>query len=156
MRRRKADKREVVPDAKFNNPLVGKFIAILMYEGKKNLAENIVYDAFEILKQKTQEASAIKAFDKALENIRPRLELKARRVGGATYQVPIEVPTNRGNSIAMRWIREFARKKKGRAMKIKLADELFAAYKGEGAAVKKRDDTHKMAEANKAFAHLRW
>ena len=156
MRRRKADKREIQPDPKFSSHLVARFVSILMVEGKKTTAESIVYGALEILKQKTQEANPIKAFDKVLENIRPKLELKARRVGGATYQVPIEVPIARGNSIALRWLREFARKKKGRPMQVKLADELFAAYKGEGAAVKKRDDTHKMAEANKAFAHLRW
>ena len=156
MRRRQADKREVLPDPKYNSLLLARFISIIMLEGKKTVAESIVYGALDVLKQKTQEANALKAFDKVLENIRPKLELKARRVGGATYQAPIEVPIQRGNSIALRWLREFARKKKGRAMKVKLADELFAAYKGEGAAVKKRDDTHKMAEANKAFAHLRW
>ena len=156
MRRRKADKREPQADPKYNSLLVARFVSILMVEGKKTTAESIVYGALDILKQKTQEVNPIKAFDKVLENIRPKLELKARRVGGATYQVPIEVPIARGNSIALRWLREFARKKKGRPMQVKLADELFAAYKGEGAAVKKRDDTHKMAEANKAFAHLRW
>ena len=127
-----------------------------MVEGKKSVAENIVYGALDILQQKSQDPNVMKVFEKAIENIRPRLELKSRRVGGATYQVPIEVPVTRGNSIAIRWIRDFARSKKGRPMTVKLADELLAAYKGEGAAIKKRDDTHKMAEANKAFAHLRW
>lgn len=156
MRRRKAEKRDALADPKFNSKLVAKFINSLMYEGKKTVAENIVYGAFDILEKKTQEPDALKVFNKAIDNVRPRLEVKARRVGGATYQVPIEVPTSRGNSLAMRWLRDFARKKKGRAMRIKLADELLAAYKGEGSAIKKRDDTHKMAESNKAFSHLRW
>ena len=156
MRRRRADKREPDPDAKFNSRLVAKFINTLMYNGKKTIAENIIYDVFGILEQKTGGSNALKIFNKALENVRPRVEVKARRVGGATYQVPIEVPVPRGNALAMRWIRDFARKKKGRPMKNKLADELLSAYKGEGAAVKKRDDTHKMAESNKAFSHLRW
>lgn len=156
MRRRKAEKREPAADPKYNSKLVANFINNLMRHGKKTVAENIVYAAFEILEQKTQETNALKVFNKAMENARPRLEVKARRVGGATYQVPIEVPVARGNALAMRWIRDFARKKKGKPMQSKLADEFLAAYKGEGAAVKKRDDTHKMAEANKAFSHLRW
>ena len=156
MRRRRADKREPAADPKHNSRLVSRLVSCLMIEGKKSVAENIVYGALEILQQKSQDPNVLKVFEKAIENIRPRLELKSRRVGGATYQVPIEVPVARGNSIAIRWVRDFARNKKGRPMTIKLADELFAAYKGEGAAIKKRDDTHKMAEANKAFAHLRW
>ena len=127
-----------------------------MLDGKKTVAEGIVYGALEILEQKASDDDGAKIFTKAIDNIRPRLEVKARRVGGATYQVPIEVPVSRGNALAMRWVRDFARKKKGRPMKNKLADELLSAYKGEGAAVKKRDDTHKMAESNKAFSHLRW
>ncbi|HLF17477.1 MAG TPA: 30S ribosomal protein S7 [Candidatus Omnitrophota bacterium] len=156
MRRRKAEKREAAADPKYNSRLVAKFINCLMFQGKKQVAEGIVYRAFTILEKKIPEENALKIFNKAIDNIRPRLEVKARRVGGATYQVPIEVPAARGNSIAIRWVRDFARKKKGRPMQNKLADELLAAYKGEGAAVKKRDDTHKMAESNKAFAHLRW
>ena len=156
MRRRKADKREGLADPKFNSKLVAKFMNALMKDGKKTVAENIVYGAFAILEKKAPEESPLKVFNKAVDNVRPRLEVKSRRVGGATYQVPIEVPVNRGNSLAIRWLQDFARKKKGRPMRIKLADELLAAYKGEGAAVKKRDDTHKMAEANKAFSHLRW
>ena len=152
----KAELRDIIPDPKYNSRLVAKFINVLMYEGKKTVAENIVYGAMEILDEKSQENNALKVFNKAIDNVRPKLEVKSRRVGGATYQVPIEVPMNRGNSLAIRWIRDYARKKKGRSMMIKLADELITAYKGEGAAVKKRDDTHKMAEANKAFAHLRW
>jgi len=156
MRRRTAPKRKISPDPRFNNLLVAKFINMLMLEGKKSVAENILYGAFDVLQERTKEEDVLKAFNKALDNVRPRLELKPRRVGGATYQVPIEVSTNRGNSIALRWIRDYARTKRGKPMKDKLADELFAAYKGEGPAIKKRDDTHKMADANKAFAHLRW
>ena len=156
MRRRKAEKIEPAADPKYNSKLVAKFINNLMRCGKKTVAESIVYGAFEILEQKTQETNALKVFNKAMENVRPRLEVKARRVGGATYQVPIEFPVARGNASAMRWLRDFARKKKGKPMKIKLAEEFLAAYKGEGPAVKKRDDTHKMAESNKAFSHLRW
>ena len=156
MRRRKADKRETTPDPKYSSRIVAKFISSIMVSGKKTVAENIVYGALDILEKKVPEGNGGKLLTKAIENTRPRLEVKARRVGGATYQVPIEVPVSRGNALAMRWIRDFARKKKGRPMKNKLADELLSAYKGEGSAVKKRDDTHKMAESNKAFSHLRW
>lgn len=156
MRRRSAEHREALEDPKYNSALVAKFINAVMEEGKKTVAEGIVYGAFGIIDEKNHEVNALKVFSKAIENVRPRLEVKSRRVGGATYQVPVEVPIARGNSLAMRWIRDFARKKKGRPMKVKLADEILAAFKGEGSAVKKRDDTHKMAEANKAFAHLRW
>lgn len=156
MRRHTAEIREVAPDPKFSSPLVARFINILMTKGKKTTAEGIIYGAFEILKQKTSEDSPLKVFNKAIDNVRPKLELKPRRVGGATYQIPIEVNTRRGNSLAMRWIRDFARNKKGKEMRIKLAEELLAAYKGEGSAIKKRDETHKMADANKAYAHLRW
>ena len=156
MRRRKAEKRTVAPDPKYSSPLIAKFINSVMLRGKKTTAESIVYGALDVLKQKTHEESGLKVFNKAIENSRPRVELKPRRVGGATYQIPIEVNINRGNALAMRWIRDFARKKKGKPMMLKLADELLAAYKNEGPAIKKRDETHKMAEANKAFAHLRW
>lgn len=156
MRRRRAEKREIVADPKYNSKLVTKFISILMVKGKRSVAEKIVYGAFESLKQRTGEQDALKIFQRAIDNVRPRVEVKPRRVGGATYQVPVEVRQDRGASIALRWIRNFARLKKGKGMTDRLADELFAAYKGEGSALKKRDDTHKMAEANKAFAHLRW
>ena len=156
MRRRKADKREIASDPVYGSPLIARFINILMVNGKKTVAEKIVYGALDTLKQKSQEDQVIKAFNRAIDNVRPRLELKPRRVGGATYQIPIEVNLTRGNSLALRWIRDFARKKKGKPMVVKLADELVAAYKAEGPAIKKRDETHKMAEANKAFAHLRW
>ena len=126
-----------------------------MTQGKKAVAEGIVYRCFDILAEKTGK-NALEVFQKALDNARPQLEVKPRRIGGATYQVPIDVKPERGISIAMRWVRNFARVKKGKPMEIRLADEMLDAYKGEGATIKKRDDTHKMAEANKAFAHYRW
>jgi small subunit ribosomal protein S7 len=156
MRRRRAQEKEILPDPKFNSKIVAKFINMVMEQGKKSLAEKMVYGAFEVIKKQLNEPDVIKIFHKALENARPRLEVKPRRVGGATYQVPIEVRQERGTSIALRWIRDFAKAKKGKSMKEKLADEIIAAYKGEGSAIKKRDDTHKMAESNKAFAHFRW
>lgn len=156
MRRRRAEKRKILADPKYNSKLVTKFINIVILEGKRAIAERIVYGAFDKLQEKTGETDVMKALQKAVDNARPRLEVKPRRIGGATYQVPVEVRAERGVSIALRWIRDFARTKKGRPMMDKLADELFSAYKNEGPAIKKRDDTHKMAEANKAFAHLRW
>lgn len=156
MRRRKAQEREILADPKFNNKVVGKFINMAMVKGKKSVAEKIVYGAFEIIKKQLNEPDILKVFNKAIDNVRPRLEVKPRRVGGATYQVPIEVKQERGNSIALRWIRDFARSKKGKPMEQRLAEEIIAAYKGEGSAVKKKDDTHKMAESNKAFAHFKW
>lgn len=156
MRRRRIPKRELAQDPKFSSKIVGKFINMVMLEGKKATAEKIVYGAFEILKTQLNEPDALKIFHKAIDNARPRLEVKPRRVGGATYQVPIEVRQERGTSIALRWMRDFAKAKKGKSMNERLADEIIAAYKGEGASIKKRDDTHKMAEANKAFAHFRW
>jgi small subunit ribosomal protein S7 len=156
MRRRRADKRKVIGDPKYNSDLVSRFISILMVDGKKTVAENIIYNALDILKEKTQDESCVKALNKAVDNVRPRLEVKSRRVGGATYQVPTDVTPARGTSLAMRWIRDYARNKKGKPMEIKLAEELVSAYKSEGPAIKKRDETHKMAEANRAFSHLRW
>ncbi len=129
---------------------------MVMLKGKKSIAERIVYGAFEIVKKNLNEQDILKVFYKALDNARPRLEVKPRRVGGATYQVPIEVRQERGTSIALRWIRDFAQNKKGKPMKQKLAEEIISAYKGEGSVIKKRDDMHKMAESNKAFAHFRW
>jgi small subunit ribosomal protein S7 len=156
MRRRRAQEREVLADPKFNSKIVGKFINMVIIEGKKPLAEKIVYGAFEIVKKHLNESDALKIFHKAIDNARPRLEVRPRRVGGATYQVPVEVRQERGTSIALRWLRDFARSKKGKSMEQKLAEEIIAAYKGEGSAIKKRDDTHKIAESNKAFAHFRW
>lgn len=156
MRRRKAQNREVMADPKYNSKIVGKFINMLMIRGKKSVAQRIVYSALEIIKEKTNEGDALKVFYKSLDNARPHIEVKSRRIGGATYQVPIEVTKPRGISLAFRWLRDIARTRKGKPMEQKLADELIAAYKGEGAAIKKRDDLHKMAEANRAFAHFRW
>ncbi|MDP2913656.1 MAG: 30S ribosomal protein S7 [Candidatus Omnitrophota bacterium] len=155
MRRRRAEKRQVIPDPKYKSAAVSRFINIIMTQGKKSKAERIVYKCFDILGEKTKKPP-LEAFQKALDNVRPLLEIKPRRIGGATYQVPVEVRSERGISIGMRWIRNFARVKKGKPMEIKLADEMLDAYNGQGSAVKKREDTHKMAEANKAFAHYRW
>src|SRR3989338_4137387 len=156
MRRRKAPEREISLDPKYNSKTVTKFVNMVMTRGKKSIAERIVYGAFEIMRQKLNDQDALKLFHKAIDNVRPRLEVKPRRVCGATYQVPIEVRQDRGTSISMRWLRDFARNKKGKAMVDRLADELVSAYKGEGSAIKKRDDMHKMAESNKAYAHFRW
>ncbi len=156
MRRRRAEKRKVLPDPKYKSELISKFINIIMERGKKATAEKIVYSALEDIKKKTGKEDALELFQTALDNIRPLLELKARRVGGATYQVPIEVSHERGIAIAMRWLRNFSKARKGAPMSQRLANELFDAYKKQGAAVKKREDTHKMAEANKAFSHFRW
>ena len=155
MRRRRAPKREIFPDAKYNSKLVTKFINVLMLGGKKSKAEGIVYKCFDTLAKKTDK-KPLEVFEKAISNTRPLLEVKARRVGGATYQVPIEVPEARSVALAFRWIRDLARGRPGKPMQEKLADEIMDAYKGTGAAVKKREDTHKMAEANKAFSHYRW
>ncbi|MEW5758048.1 MAG: 30S ribosomal protein S7 [Candidatus Omnitrophota bacterium] len=156
MRRKRVFDKEIIPDPKYKNKIIARFINMVMTDGKKSLAENIVYGALDITSEKLGENDAIKILNKALDNARPRLEVKPRRVGGATYQVPIEVKELRGISLALRWIRDFARIKKGKPMEEKLADEIISAYKGEGSAIKKRDDTHKMAESNKAFAHFRW
>ncbi len=155
MRRRRAQKREVVPDPKYNSELVSKFINAIMQRGKKTKAEKIVYGALDILTEKLKE-DGLEILNKSIDNARPLLELKPRRIGGATYQVPIEVNRERGIEIALRWLRNYADGRKGKPMREKLAIELLDAYKNEGAAVKKREETHKMAEANKAFAHLRW
>lgn len=156
MRRRKAEKREAIPDLQYNSKIVGQFINILMLKGKKSVVQRIIYNALEIVKKQTGTDDVISVINKAVENVRPLLEVKSRRVGGATYQVPIEVKTNRGTTLALRWIRDYAKAKKGGAMQEKLAQEIIDAFKGVGRAVKKREDTHKMAEANKAFAHYRW
>ena len=155
-RRRKSLKREPPPDARYNNRLVQKLINMVMLDGKKSVAEKIVYEAFDALKTHSGNADVVSVFHKAIENVRPHVELKPRRVGGATYQVPIEVRHERSLSLAMRWIRTASRSRKGAPMAKRLSDELLAAYKGEGTAVKKREDIHKMAEANRAFAHYRW
>ena len=156
MRRRRSVKRDVLPDPKYHSKLVSKFINVLMERGKRSISESIVYGALESIKKKAAKEDAMDLLQKALDNARPLLELKSRRVGGATYQVPIEVNTERGIAIAMRWFRNFARLRKGGPMSERLAIELFDAYQKQGSAIKKREDTHKMAEANKAFSHFRW
>ena len=156
MRRRSIKRTETPPDPRYNNRLVQKMINMLMFDGKKGKAENVVYGAFEQVKQTTGTNDVLSVFHKAIEHVRPHVELKPRRVGGATYQIPIEVRHDRGLSLALRWIRSAARSRRGAPMAKRLADELLAAYKGEGTAVKKREETHKMAEANRAFAHYRW
>ena len=155
MRRRKAVKRKIESDPVFNSLILGKFINIIMFSGKKAKSSKIIYDALDVL-QKRLEDNPLKIFYKALDNARPRVVVKPRRIGGATYQVPVEVDRDKGYSIAMHWIRDYSRGKKGKSMSLKLADELTSAYKGEGALIKKRDDTHRMAEANKAFARFRF
>ena len=147
--------REVVPDSKYNEKLVTKFINSLMGGGKKSTAEGIVYGVFEIIHQKTKD-DPMKVFKKALSNVRPAVEVKSRRVGGSTYQVPVEVRPERRNALALRWLAIHAHARKGVSMTDKLAAEMFDAAENRGEAVKKREDVHRMAEANKAFAHYRW
>ncbi len=155
MRKRRAVKRDVLPDALYNSKLVTKLINQVMIDGKKGTAEKIVYDAFDMIKEKTGE-EAIDVFTKAMENLKPALEVKSRRVGGANYQVPVEVKPDRARALSLRWLINASRARGGHSMSENLANELIDASNGTGAAVKKREDTHKMAEANKAFAHYRW
>ena len=157
MRRRRADKRQVTPDPKFKNIIITKFMNVLMICGKKSIAEDILYQALETAGQqlgKTNEP--VEILTKALDNARPLLQLKSRRVGGATYQIPVEVTEDKGIGIAMRWIRNAARSRKGKSMQEKLADELRDSYNNQGTSVKKKEEVHKMAEANRAFSHYRW
>ena len=156
MRRMRAEMRDVIPDPQYSSKLITRFVNVIMEKGKKSLAEHIIYNALNIVSEKTGNKNALEALQKAIDNARPLLEVKPRRVGGATYQVPVEVKSERGSSIAMRWLRDFARQKKGKPMDEKLADEIIDAFKSQGSAVKKREDMHKMAESNKAFAHYRW
>ena len=148
-------KRDVLPDPLYNSKLVTKLINNIMYDGKKGIAQKIVYDAFDIVKEKTGK-DPVEAFNEAMENIMPALEIKARRVGGATYQVPMEVRPERRQTLGLRWITLYSRNRGEKTMKERLAGEIMDAINGPGGAVKKREDTHKMAEANKAFAHFRW
>lgn len=154
-RRRIAKKREVAPDPVYNSKTVIKLINKLMRDGQKGKAEKILYQCFEIIERRTKK-NPLEVFLAALGNVKPVLEVRSRRVGGATYQIPTEVRPERREALAIRWIVEFAREKKGRPMKEKLAEEIILASRGEGLAVKKKEDTHKMAEANRAFAHYRW
>lgn len=154
-RRKRADQREVLPDPKHNSVLVAKFINGLMVGGKKSVAERIFYTALDLIEKQTKK-NGLEVFEKAIENVKPILEVRSRRVGGATYQVPIEVRMNRKQALALRWIIQYSKARSGKSMAEKLAAELIAASNNEGASIKKREDTHKMAEANKAFAHFRW
>jgi small subunit ribosomal protein S7 len=154
-RRREVPERIVVPDAKYNSRLVSKFIKSIMRDGKKSIAESILYDALDIIEKKSKEP-AKKVFEQAIENVKPMIEVKSRRVGGSTYQVPTEIRPSRRTALGIRWIIGFARKRSEKGMVNKLAAELLDAANKRGSSVKKKEDTHKMAEANKAFAHYRW
>jgi small subunit ribosomal protein S7 len=156
MRRRKAKKNPILPDPKFNDVQVTKFVNNLMYDGKKNLAFKIFYDALEIVDSKIEDASGLDTFKKALENVSPTVEVRSRRVGGATFQIPTPVREERKQSLAMKWLIGYARKRNEKSMAGKLASEIIAASKEEGAAYKKKEDTLRMAEANKAFSHFRF
>ncbi|WP_408098208.1 30S ribosomal protein S7 [Peredibacter sp. HCB2-198] len=154
-RKHQAPVREVLPDPKYGDILITKVINTLMYDGKKSTAEAIFYQALDLVEKKVGE-EGIKVFKKAMNNIKPAVEVKSRRIGGATYQVPIEVRPNRKQSLALRWLRDYSRSRAGKNMVEKLADEIIDAANNRGGAVKKREDVYKMAEANKAFAHLKW
>ena len=155
MRKRRATKRDVLADPIYNSKVVTKLVNHIMKDGKKGTAQNIIYDAFDIIKEKTGE-DAMVVFNKAMDNIKPALEVKSRRVGGANYQVPVEVKPDRAQALAFRWLAQYARLRNGHSMAENLANEIIDASNRTGASVKKKDDTHKMAEANKAFAHYRW
>ena len=155
MRKRRAVKRDVLPDSLYKSKVVAKLINQIMIDGKKGTAQSIVYDAFDMIKEKTGEEAMV-VFERAMENIKPALEVKSRRVGGANYQVPVEVKQERAQALAFRWLAQYARLRSGHTMAEKLANEIIDASKGVGASVKKKEDMHKMAEANKAFAHYRW
>ncbi len=154
-RKHKAQQREVLPDPRYNDIVVTKFINSMMYDGKKSIAEKFVYGAFDLAEKKMGE-EGIKIFKKAMANIKPSVEVKSRRIGGATYQVPVEVRPARKQSLAIRWLRDYSRSRNGKTMMEKLADELVDAANNKGGAIKKKEDVYKMAEANKAFAHLKW
>ena len=156
MRRRRVVKRELTPDVKYNSLLVARLINTIMTRGKKSTAQGIVYSAFELMEAKKPDMPAIDIFTQALENVKPKVEVKSRRVGGATYQVPIDVDPERQVALAMRWITTYSRGRKGKSMVESLAGELLDAFDNTGSSVKKKEDTFKMAQANKAFAHYRW
>lgn len=155
MRKRRAIKRDVLADPIYNSKLITKLINQIMLDGKKGTAQTILYDAFDIIKEKTNK-DPMEVFNTAMENIKPALEVKSRRVGGANYQVPIEVKADRSQALGLRWLVNYARLRGGHSMALNLANEIIDASEGTGGAVKKREDTHRMAEANKAFAHYRW
>ena len=155
-RRRKADKRDIIPDPKFNDRVLSRFINIVMNDGKKSIAEKIVYKALEIASNKLKEKNSLDLFKTALNNVKPGIEVRSRRVGGATYQVPVEVKSKRSQALAIRWLIDASRKRKDKKMSDKIFNEIYDAYQNRGSAIKKKEDTHKMAESNKAFAHFRW
>ena len=154
-RKKRAPERVLYPDAKYNSPILAKFVNFVMYDGKKSTSEKIIYEALDKIKNKTKD-DPIKVFNDAINNIRPNLEVRSRRVGGATYQVPQEVKTKRSRTLALRWLLEATRKRKNKSMSDKLFNEIMDASQNKGSAIKKKEDTHKMAESNKAFAHYRW
>ena len=158
MRKRQAKKRPLLPDPRFNDQLVTRFVNMLMWDGKKSVAFSIFYDALEIIKERNQEdeKTPLEIWKDALSNVMPHVEVRSRRVGGATFQIPMQIRPDRKVSLAMKWLISFSRKRNEKSMALRLAQEILAASKEEGAAVKKRVDTHKMAEANRAFAHYRW
>lgn len=155
-RRRRAVKRGLIPDGKYQSALVARLVNTVMRGGNKSTAQKIVYGAFDELAEKQAEVSPLEVLQRAVDNAKPRLEVKARRVGGATYQVPLEVPSDRQAALAMRWLVRFADARKGLPMRKALAVEILEAYQGQGNAIRKRDEVHKMAQSNKAFAHFRW
>ena len=154
-RKNRAPKRNISPDVRYGSLILSKFINFVMYDGKKAVAEKIIYSVFEQIKNKTKE-DPVKIFNEAINNIRPNLEVRSRRVGGSTYQIPVEVKTKRSQTLALRWLLEASKKRKNKSMSDKLFNELMDAYQKKGFAIKKREDTHRMAESNKAFAHYRW
>ncbi len=154
-RRREVPKRKILPDPKFHDTLIAKFMNNIMRDGKKAVAESIVYGAFDVVQERTREDPVV-VFRKAIENTKPAVEVKSRRVGGSTYQVPVEVRSERQTALAIRWLIDFGRKRPGKSMHEKLANELIEASHNRGGAIKKKEDVHRMAEANKAFAHYRW
>ena len=153
-RKRKAPKRKSYPDPKYHSEIISKFINSIMYDGKRSTAEKILYSALDKMKEKNQDP--LKIFNLAIGNVRPNLEVRSRRVGGATYQVPVEVRPKRSQALALRWLIDASRKRKDKTMSDKLFNEIFDAYNNKGSSIKKKEDTHKMAESNKAFAHYRW
>jgi small subunit ribosomal protein S7 len=154
-RRREVPKREILPDPLYNSQLVTKFVNVVMKDGKRSVAEKILYDALDIIRERTDD-DPMKVFKRAVENVKPAVEVKSRRVGGSTYQVPVEVKPNRKLALSMRWLIQMAKGRGDKTMRLRLANELIDAAEGRGGAVKKKDDTHRMADANKAFAHYRW
>jgi small subunit ribosomal protein S7 len=155
-RRHRAEKREILPDPKYGDVVLSKFMNALMYDGKKSVAEAIVYGALDVVKRRIPNADPLRVFHEAIENVKPAVEVRSRRVGGATYQVPVEVRAERRQALAIRWLIEASRKRSEHTMRDRLSNELLDAANNRGAAVKKREDTHRMAEANRAFSHYRW